>query len=845
MRAPRAGWGLPWRLARRELRSGLKGFGVFLACLALGVAAIAAVGMVRAAIERGLSDQGAILLGGDAQVEFTYRFANEGEKAWLAEKSIALSEIVDFRSMAVVGEAHVLVAVKAVDDAYPLYGAVQLDSGLALPDALGSAGAGAVPGGVMERILADQLGLVVGQRFSLGTQEFRLTGILTREPDSALGGFSMAPRLIVRRADLANSGLLVEGTLFDSAYRMKLPPGADFDALQQEAEAKFREQGLRWQGQPRGRTRCGTLCAADWRVSGSGGPCRHGGGRRGRGFGRARLSGGQDFHHRHPAHAGGGRDHDLSHLSVADHHLDRVGAGAGSGAGDGVAHGLGRLDRGAAALPAEVGFYPRPLFEALFYGATSALLFALWPLARAADIRAAALYRGGLGGGRPRGAYLVAIVGLALLLVGGAVWLSGMVGLALSTAGGILGALVLLSLAAYGLRKLARWLAKSRAVQGHTAWRLALASIGAPRSETGQVVLALGLGLSVLAALGQIDANLRAAIATDLPARAPSFFFVDIQPDQIDSFRATLQANPQVSKLETAPMLRGLITKINGRDARKVAGNHWVVMGDRGITYAATPPEGTTLTAGTWWPQDYTGPAQISFAAREAEEMGVTLGDKVTVNILGREIEATITSFRAVDFSSAGMGFVMVMNPAAVQAAPHSHIATVYATETAEAPLLRQLTKTYPNITAIGVKAAIGRVTETLTAIGQAITLAALVTLATGFVVLVGAAAAGERNRRYEAAILKTLGASRALILWSFALRAGLTGAAAGLVAIVTGVLSGWAVMVFVMDSPYHLQPGSALAIILGGVLATLVSSLVFMLRPLAARPAQVLRDQE
>jgi putative ABC transport system permease protein len=359
------------------------------------------------------------------------------------------------------------------------------------------------------------------------------------------------------------------------------------------------------------------------------------------------------------------------------------------------------------------------------------------------------------------------------------------------------------------------------------------------------VILSLGLGLSVLAAVGQIDANLRAAIDRDLPTRAPSYFFVDIQNDQIDGFLARVQGDAAVSRVESAPMLRGVITQINGRPARDVAGEHWVVRGDRGITYSATPPANATVTEGVWWPEDYAGDPQISFAAEEAAEIGLKLGDRVTVNILGRDIQATITSFRQVDFSTAGMGFVMSMNPAALAGAPHTFIATVYAEEASEAAILRDTAGAYPNITAIRVRDAIARVTEALGAIATATAWAASATLLTGFVVLIGAAAAGERARVYEAAVLKTLGATRGRILLSFALRSAILGAAAGVVAIVAGGIAGWAVMTLVMEAEYTFEPWSALAIVLGGILATLLAGLAFALRPLAARPAQVLRSQE
>jgi putative ABC transport system permease protein len=835
-------WALGWRFARRELRSGLKGFGVFLACLALGVAAISAVGMVRSAIERGLSDQGAMLLGGDAQVEFTYRFANEGERAWMLSKSLSLSEIVDFRSMAVVEDARVLAQVKAVDSAHPLYGAVQLEGGLDLDAALAAQD---LPGAVMEKILADQLGIAAGGRFKLGLQEFRLNALLLREPDSATSGFALAPRVIVLREGLAQSGLLVEGTLFDSAYRMTLPADTDLAALEAEAEAKFREQGLRWTdkrraapGAERFVERIGAFLVlvvlAGLAVGGVGVASAV----------RAYLEGKvSTIATLRTLGAESGLIFRIYVLQIAV--LTGLALLLGLGLGAALPVALGPWIEAMLPFPAEVGFYPRPVIEALFYGITSAFLFALWPLAKAAEVRAAALYRGGLGAGWPRGIYLLLIAGLAALLIGGAVFLSGMAWLALSVAGGIAGALIALTFAALGLTALARRLGRSRFVRGRVALRLALAAIGGPRAETMQVVLALGLGLSVLAAVGQIDANLRAAIARDLPARAPSFFFVDIQPDQIEEFRQIIEGNPAVSRIEAAPMLRGLVTLINGIDAREAAQDHWVVSGDRGLTYAGAKPDSTKITAGEWWPEGYDGPPQVSFAAEEAAEMGLVLGDMITINVLGREIEGEITSFRDVDFSSGGMGFVLTMNEGALKGAPHSYIATVYAEEAAEAAILRQTSREFPNITAIGMKAAIGRISETLTAIAQAVTIAALVTLVTGFVVLIGAAAAGERQRRYEAAVLKVIGASRARILGSFALRAALTGAAAGLVAIVTGAVSGWAVMVFVMESDFAFEPQSAVLIIIGGIFATLISGLVFMIRPLGLRPAQVLRSQE
>ncbi len=297
-------------------------------------------------------------------------------------------------------------------------------------------------------------------------------------------------------------------------------------------------------------------------------------------------------------------------------------------------------------------------------------------------------------------------------------------------------------------------------------------------------------------------------------------------------------------------MLRGIITRINGQNARtyvqsQTGEGHWALRGDRGVTYAATPPDGTRITEGDWWPEDYAGPPLVSFAEEEALEMGLKLGDEITVNILGRDLTATIASLRVVEFRDMGINFLMIMNPGALAGAPHTHIATVYSEPEAEVPLLRKLAEMYPNITAIRVRDAIARVSEALEGLSAATRYGAAATLLTGFIVLIGAAAAGERRRVYEAAVLKTVGATRARILASFALRSALLGAAAGAVAILGGGLAGWGVMTFVMDSDYAFEPVSALAIVTGGALATLLAGLAFAWRPLAARPARVLRARE
>lgn len=836
---------LAWTFAKRELRGGLRGFRIFLACLALGVAAIAAVGTVRASIQAGLEQNGAALLGGDAVVRFTYRFADNDERAWLDSIAERVSETTDFRSMIVVERDTIergLTQVQAVDDLYPLIGETVLDPPMPLSQAF--AGTEQTPGGVMERVLADRLGLTAGDTFNLGATTFTLSAILVSYPDNSGGGFGLGPRSLVLLDDLKDSGLLATGTLMESNYRLDLPDGADLQDLEDQSESLFRDSGLRWRdaragapGVARFVDRIGAFLIlvglSGLAVGGVGVSAAV----------RSYLQG------KAPVIAtlktlGATRATIFLTYFLQIGVLTIAGVTIGLILGAAIPLAFAPIIEARLPIPADFTLHAAPLFEAAIYGVLAALIFTLWPLARTEDIKAATLFRDAFGAGRmfPALKYLIATAVLFAILIGTAILFSGTAFLTLWTAGGILFALALLVAAA----AFARWTARRfrRTARGRPALRAALGSIGARNGETTSVVLSLGLGLAVLAAVGQIDGNLRASIADELPDVAPSYFFVDIQPDQIDGFRARLDDDPQVSDYEATPMLRGVITQINGQAARDVT-DHWVIRGDRGITYSALPSEGTIITEGNWWPEDYTGPPLISFATEEGAEMGLRIGDTITTNILGRDITATIANFREVSFEDAGIGFIMSMNPSALQGAPHSWISTVYSEPEAEAAILRNLATAYPNITAIRVRDAIDQVVQLLGGISAATRYGALATLLTGFLVLIGAAAAGEHTRTYEAAVLKTLGASRGTILRSFALRSALLGLAASIVALTAGIAGGWAVSTFIMETDYTPIWTSAGTIIFGGMATTLIAGLAFAWRPLSAKPAQVLRSRE
>jgi putative ABC transport system permease protein len=411
--------------------------------------------------------------------------------------------------------------------------------------------------------------------------------------------------------------------------------------------------------------------------------------------------------------------------------------------------------------------------------------------------------------------------------------------------GGIVGAVVILRCLGWATAWAVRRISQSGLATRAPNLRMALSAVGASGAGTPGTVVALGLGLGVLTAIGQIDANMQRMLNDQLPEGSPAFFFVDIQNDQLDPFRDKIASIDGTGDLGSAPMLRGILTHLDGVPAREAEidpAAAWVLRGDRGVSYAEAQPAGSVLTEGTWWDAGYDGPPLVSFAEEEGRELGLAIGETITINILGRPITAEVANFRTVEWRSMGINFIMILSPNALAGAPHTHIATLHADEASEGEILRTIGREMPNVTPVRVRDQITRVSDGLGKLGAATRWGALAVLLTGIAVLIGTAAAGEDRRRAEAAILKVLGASRGQILVNFALRSALSGLIAGLIALLWGGLAAWAVITFVFQTGFALEPVSAIAIVLGGTLATLIIGLFFARGPLGIHPAKVLR---
>ena len=834
--------------ALRELRAGLRGFLVFIACIALGVMAIAGVGSVSESFTDGLAREGRVILGGDLAFALIQREASPAERTFL-ESHGKVSAAATLRAMARAGDGQsALVEIKAVDAAYPLYGEVALDRDMALATAIeqrdGAYGAAADPA------LLTRLNLAPGARLAIGNATIELRAALRSEPDKLASGIAFGPRLIMSEAALRATGLLQPGSLVRWTYRLKLADDRDRSAEAVVAAAHSQMPDAGWEL----RTRTNASPALERNVER---------------FTQyltlvgltALLIGGVGVANAVKSHldrkrdviatlktlgATGSRIFSIYLVQVLA--LALIGAAVGLVLGAGLPYLIVTFFGSLIPLPIAPALHPGELALALVYGLLTALAFALWPLGRTHDVPVAALFRDQIAPERkwPRKRYVVATALVVAVLAALAILLAhdrriAMIFVAIAAA-----VFVVLRLVAALLMSIARKLPHARA----TALRMAIANVHRPGALTPTIVLSLGLGLALLVTVIEIDGNLRQQFMAALPDKAPSFYFVDIQAADAERFDAFVRAQALRAKFERVPMLRGRIVAANGikaEDLKPSPSAAWVLQSDRGITYAADIPLGSRLVEGQWWGADYQGPPLISFEKKVAEGLGLKLGDPVTVNVLGRNVTASIANLRTVDWQSLGINFVLVYSPGTFVGAPHTEIATLTypngGTNAEETALIKAVADAFPAITTVRVKDALEAVGGIVTNLVLAVRGASIVALLSAVLVLGGALAAGHRHRVYDAVILKTLGATRARLIGAYALEYFLLGLATALFGVVAGSLAAWLVVTELMTLPFSLLPTPAMLAALGALIVTVTFGLIGTFVALGHKPAVVLRN--
>jgi putative ABC transport system permease protein len=843
------------RLGLRDLRGGLSGFGTFIACIALGVAAIAGVGSFARGLVEGLAREGRVILGADASFQVLHRELPEAVVRALAERGV-VATMATTRAMArtpATGDAakSSLVEIKAVDPGlYPLVGTLETEPAFGTPEALAVVDGRA--GVLVEPALLARLDVRIGDSIVLGDLPVRIAGVIRSEPDRLAGGLGFGPRLLLSLDTFRQTGLIQPGSLIRWMYQLDLGSSqasdADLRRVVADIRGRYPDAGFeirtRMNASPQLTTQIERFSQFLTLVGLT-----------------ALLVGGVGVANAVASLVDRKRD-DIATLKalgatggmVFAATLTQVGLLALVGTAIGLAVGAVLPAAVVAAfgaaipIPVATGVQPGELATAAAYGLLVAVAFALWPLGRAHDVPVSALFRETVDGERrwPRPRYLALVAATLVVLVGLSVATSFNPRLALGFMAGAAGIFVALRLVAAGIMALAARMPRSR----RTSLRLAVANLHRPGALTPSVVLSLGLGLTLLAVIALVDASFRRQIEEALPDRAPSFFFVDIVNADAARFDAFIADKAPGADLNRVPMLRGRFVRLGGRPVEEIrAGDDiaWALRGDRGITYAENLPRNSRITSGDWWPADYNGPPLVSFDERMGRGFGLNLGDEVTVNVLGRNITARIANFRHIQWDNLGINFIVVFSPNTFRAAPHAHLATLTyrqpASAAEEIALLQQVAAAFPAVTTVRVKDALEAVGQLATQIATGIRGASIVTLVAAILVLAGALAAGHRARVYDAVILKTLGAPRAMLIRTYALEYALLGTVTALFGLATGCVAAWVVTTQVMNIPFAFAPLQALGIIVLAIVLTVGFGLVGTWRALGEKPAPVLRN--
>ena len=838
-RNPSGNLSLAWRYARVEMRGSVSRFRVFLAALMLGVAAIGAVGSVADAMKSGISSNARTLLGGDFELSSLHTPADEAVLSDL-ESIAKRSDAIQMRAMlAHLDGTRKLVEMKAVDAYWPLTGTAELQSGQPLAEALANNGV------IVDSSLLRSLGLAIGDTAQLGNTNVRISDVLVKEPDSAISFVSFGPRILISAETLENTALKNPGSFITYRSRFVMYNPSQLDAVTARLTEQLADTHIRLR----------TMVSAA------------------PGFERfisraelfltlvgltALLIGGLGI-------SGGVRAWIASRMHVIAT-LKSLGASSAlifriymfqiialSALGIGCGLLLASLAPIASAsifsryinVPLEMGIYPVPLLLAGCFGLLTTLVFALWPLARTRYIKAAFLFRTliTLPAGKIPLLILISILICAAGLLVLAIIATNNLFLSVSFMVGTLVSLAFLGMLGEILLRAMRRLPAPSYVPA----RLALSSLTRLNSPLRSIIIAFGLGLSVLVAVTLSQTNLANQLNTQAQSQAPDWFFIDIQPDQIEPFTAAIIDIDPSTIIEKTPMLRGRVTAINGISTSEITppeGSEWIMRGDRALTWAATPPPETQLVRGSWWDADYRGDPLMSVTEEMLTDFGLALGDTVTLNILGREITAQIVNTRKVEWESFRINFVFVASPGLLDNAPHSWIATTRSSQSAQAEKIEAtIATTFSNVSAVSVQQAVKTAKDVLALLGGAIQLTAFVTLIAGLAVLSGTVASTEAQRLSDAIILKVLGAKRRDILIAWMLEYSLLGALTALVASVIGSAASFALISLLIGAEFELDLTVVVFTSGCGAIGTMILGLLGAARSLAQKPAPYLRE--
>lgn len=840
------------RMAWRELRASWRRLVFFFLCLSIGVGAIVTLRSVVGTVRDVLTRESRALLGADLSVS-SNRPWDPGVRADLERRLgrapvLARSESVETLSMVRPADPAKatarLVELKGVDAAFPLYGRLVVDGPRPYRhDLLANRGVLARP-----ELLA-QLDLQVGDAILIGSTPFTIRGVVTSEPGRSAGGFSFGSRMFVALEDLRQTGLLTFGSRATYALNLRLAETAA-EPLAKDLRDRFRDRFVRVRtaqgteddiGRNLGRTEnyLSLVGLAMLTLGGVGvwSVVRVYLQQKLRTIAILKCVG-----------ATGGEILTTYVVQIAA--LAIAGCVAGVGLAGVALIALQPQLAQATGLDAPLALTPSAVGQGVAVGLSVALLFALVPLLDVRHVRAALLLRESAAARMPRDPWRV----VATVVVGGgllalAAWQAGSWRVGAAVVGGLAGTALLLLGASWGLVRAISPLGRSR-------WfplRYAARRIGRPGSQVRPILLAVGLGVFLVLGVRLLQDNLFAEFRVTTRPDMPDMFLIDIQPDQVDGVTAFLSSKGAGLRDRSSiiPVLRARVTGVTGRAVRLESYEDVRAQGSLGreyvVTYRDRLERNERVIDGSFWPAAPASVPEVSIERSLRDRQRISVGDLIRFDILGRSVEARVTSVRAVEWGDARAGgFMFVFRPGPLDAAPRTFIAPVKGPADAaqRARFQRDLTTAFTNVSVVDVREILAAVTQVLASVTLGVSVIGTLVLSSGMLILAGAISMTKFQRVHEAAILKTLGATSGHIGAMLAIEYGLLGLMAGAIGAAGAVLLSWAVSTWAFDLPWRAAPGlAALGLVAAVGLVSLVGILasvdVLRRRPLATLRAE------
>lgn len=879
-------------MAWRETRGAWRHFVYFLVCIAVGVGALVSVSLFAAHVDRAVTKEARGLLGGDLEIRSSRSLSVVGQEVLgtLPLRGIQTTHISELVAMATRTDSHSgsvpitqIVELKAVEPAYPFYGTVRLEPAKPLQELLHPAGwvCGGEPclGAVVQEALLFRMNLSVGDQLKIGQASFIITGVVRMEPDRMANAFSLGPRVIVSQEGLKAAELIKPGSRVRERYLLKLAPGLSLEPLRGELRGRLAGESVRVTGYQDAQPQLKQFLEQLSRYLGLIGLT-------------ALLIGGLGV--AMSIHAfvreklktiavlktlGADSGTVMRVYVVQALWLGLLGSLAGMLAGVVLQRVLPPLltDVFAAEILDQLGVSVElsvlsigPLVKGGLLGLLATLLFTMWPLLSIRDIKPAAIFRREVDATVEGELYvpwwkrwglndrLKIGVGLALLvgLAGLSIWQAGSWKVGALFIGGLVLAALLLVLCAQVLIGGVRHLPRFRSL----SLRYAVGNVGRPGGQTTGIVVAIGMSVTIIVTVSLVEKALLRQVGETRPVDAPTFFFIDIQPDQREAFEQLVHRQTGGLVPELTPLVRSRLQSVNGEmvkaeeereqdekrdDGKEERRKQWYLSREYVLTFLDRLPKGNEIVEGAWWkPGKAAAKPLVSIEEEAAKAMGLELGSIVEFDIQGATVAAEVASIRKVDWGNFSTNFYMILSPGSLEGAPLTYVGTIHVAPEQEVSLQQAVVAALPNVSAIHVGDVLENFGRVLDRLSLAIRAVALFCLLAGGLVMAAALAATRYRRLYESVILKALGATRALIARTFATEYALVGAVGGTIAMGLSSALSWLVLTYIFELPWSLQPLVLLTGLGLTILMTLLVGCLSTFQLLGQRPLAILRHE-